>query len=111
MGSFAILVVPAVTMGGLLGGLALAHGQTQLYGYRLAVAAALSLVALGLVAGLIARAMARAHPQRTLALGLGLLGILLIAIPRMDSMDPVFYEVVIAPDYEPAALEILQKKK
>ncbi|PKB71114.1 MAG: bifunctional phosphoribosylaminoimidazolecarboxamide formyltransferase/IMP cyclohydrolase [SAR202 cluster bacterium Io17-Chloro-G6] len=28
-----------------------------------------------------------------------------------DAMEPVFYEVVIAPDYEPAALEILQKKR
>jgi phosphoribosylaminoimidazolecarboxamide formyltransferase/IMP cyclohydrolase len=28
-----------------------------------------------------------------------------------DAMDPVFYEVVIAPDYEPQALEILQKKR
>jgi len=28
-----------------------------------------------------------------------------------EAMDPVFYEVVIAPDYEPAALEILQKKR
>ncbi|MCH8894506.1 MAG: bifunctional phosphoribosylaminoimidazolecarboxamide formyltransferase/IMP cyclohydrolase, partial [Chloroflexi bacterium] len=27
------------------------------------------------------------------------------------AMEPVFYEVVIAPDYEPAALEILQKKR
>ena len=28
-----------------------------------------------------------------------------------EAMEPVFYEVVIAPDYEPAALEILQKKR
>ena len=28
-----------------------------------------------------------------------------------DAMEPVFYEVVIAPDYEPQALEILQKKR
>ena len=28
-----------------------------------------------------------------------------------NAMEPVFYEVVIAPDYEPAALEILQKKR
>ena len=28
-----------------------------------------------------------------------------------EAMDPVFYEVVIAPDYEPAALKILQKKR
>jgi len=28
-----------------------------------------------------------------------------------EAMEPVFYEVVIAPDYEPAALEVLQKKR
>ena len=28
-----------------------------------------------------------------------------------EAMDPVFYEVVIAPGYEPAALKILQKKR
>ena len=28
-----------------------------------------------------------------------------------EAMEPVFYEVVIAPDYEPAALEILRKKR
>ncbi|MQG34882.1 MAG: bifunctional phosphoribosylaminoimidazolecarboxamide formyltransferase/IMP cyclohydrolase [SAR202 cluster bacterium] len=28
-----------------------------------------------------------------------------------EAMEPVFYEVVIAPDYEPAALELLQKKR
>ncbi|MDA1128554.1 MAG: bifunctional phosphoribosylaminoimidazolecarboxamide formyltransferase/IMP cyclohydrolase [Chloroflexi bacterium] len=28
-----------------------------------------------------------------------------------EAMEPVFYEVVIAPDYEPAALAILQKKR
>ena len=28
-----------------------------------------------------------------------------------EAMEPVFYEVVIAPEYEPAALEILQKKR
>ena len=28
-----------------------------------------------------------------------------------EAMEPVFYEVVIAPSYEPAALEILQKKR
>jgi phosphoribosylaminoimidazolecarboxamide formyltransferase/IMP cyclohydrolase len=28
-----------------------------------------------------------------------------------QAMNPVFYEVVIAPDYEPAALEILKKKR
>ena len=28
-----------------------------------------------------------------------------------EAMDPVFYEVVVAPGYEPAALEMLQKKR
>ena len=28
-----------------------------------------------------------------------------------EAMEPVFYEVVIAPDYEPAALEFLQRKR
>ena len=28
-----------------------------------------------------------------------------------EAMGPVFYEVVVAPDYEPAALEILQRKR
>ncbi len=28
-----------------------------------------------------------------------------------EAMEPVFYEVVIAPDFQPAALEILQKKR
>ncbi|NQW24494.1 MAG: bifunctional phosphoribosylaminoimidazolecarboxamide formyltransferase/IMP cyclohydrolase [SAR202 cluster bacterium] len=34
-----------------------------------------------------------------------------ITVAMAEAMEPVFYEVVIAPEYEPAALEILQKKR
>ena len=34
-----------------------------------------------------------------------------VTVAAANAMEPVFYEVVIAPDYEPQALEILQKKR
>ena len=34
-----------------------------------------------------------------------------ITLAMADAMRPVFYEIVIAPDYEPEALELLKKKK
>ena len=34
-----------------------------------------------------------------------------VSAAAAEAMEPVFYEVVIAPDYEPAALEFLQRKR
>jgi phosphoribosylaminoimidazolecarboxamide formyltransferase/IMP cyclohydrolase len=34
-----------------------------------------------------------------------------VTLAMAEAMKPVFYEIVIAPDYEPAALELLKKKK
>jgi phosphoribosylaminoimidazolecarboxamide formyltransferase/IMP cyclohydrolase len=35
----------------------------------------------------------------------------LVTLAMAEAMKPVFYEIVIAPEYEPAALELLKKKK
>jgi phosphoribosylaminoimidazolecarboxamide formyltransferase/IMP cyclohydrolase len=34
-----------------------------------------------------------------------------VSLAAAEAMNPVFYEVVVAPGYEPAALEILEKKR
>ncbi|MEC7751375.1 MAG: FtsX-like permease family protein [Myxococcota bacterium] len=94
IGRLAIILMPLVTGGLLALGLHLASGQTNLYGDRMAAAAALWLVLSGLLVGVFARLLATELTHRSLAILFSILVIVGTAIPNMSSTDPVFYELI-----------------
>ena len=68
--------------------------RDRLYGDRMAAAAALWLVVIGLIVGVIARLVASELKYRAAALVLSILVIVGVAVPNMGSTDPVFYELI-----------------
>ncbi|MDE2843963.1 MAG: bifunctional phosphoribosylaminoimidazolecarboxamide formyltransferase/IMP cyclohydrolase, partial [Chloroflexota bacterium] len=60
----------------------------------------------------LAQAYLQAYEGDTVSAFGGIVGFNRTVTPEAaEAMNPVFYEVVVAPGYEPAALEILQKKR
>ena len=94
IGRLALILIPLLTGGLLALGLNLAGDQTQLYGDRMAAAAALWLVVMGLIVGVGARLLATELTYRALALVLSISVIVGTAVPNMSSTDPVFYELI-----------------